>query len=247
MPSHVTAAALLDLPLWGVDLSMVHVTRADLHASRVEAGVVHHAAGLNDDELCDVDGVTVTGPERTAVDVARHVPFEAAVVVADGALRRTGNDRERLLAVMDRMRTWQGARAAGRVVAFADGGSESVGESRARVQFERIGLPTPRLQAEILGADGELYRADFLFEEENTLGEFDGRAKYQRYLEPDEEPADVVWREKRREDALRGMGYGVVRLTWADLRRDAIVRERFMAAFGRGEAGRRRAATRPEG
>ncbi|NDL60126.1 type IV toxin-antitoxin system AbiEi family antitoxin domain-containing protein [Phytoactinopolyspora mesophila] len=239
VPSHVSAAVMLGLPTWGVDLSVVHVTRADLHAARLEAGVMHHAAALPGEDLCVVDGMTLTAPARTAVDIARDVPFEQGVVTADAALARFGNDHDRLLRTLDRMRTWRGARAAGRVVAFADGAAESVGESRARVQFERIGLPRPRLQVVIPGPDGQIFRPDFLFEEERTLGEFDGRSKYERSLGPDDDPASVVWREKQREDQLRQMGYELARLVWRDLGRDVSVRDRFQAAFGR--ARRRRA------
>jgi hypothetical protein len=239
VPSHITAAVMLELPIWGIDLSVVHVTRADLHAPRLEAGVMHHAARLADGDVCSVGGVTVTSPLRTAVDVARMVPFEQGVVIADGALRRVGNDRDRLLEIWDTTRTWPGARAAGRVVAFADGGAESAGESRARVQFDRIGLPPPRLQPVISGPNGEIYRADFLFEEESTIGEFDGRSKYLGEF-GSHDPGDVLWREKQREDALRNLGYGVARLVWADLSRDSEVRARFHAAFR--QARRRRAA-----
>jgi hypothetical protein len=162
VPSHVSAAVLQDLAEWNVDLSVVHITRADLHAARLEAGVMHHAARLPEEDVCLIGDIPVTGPARTAVDIARMVQFEQAVVTADSALARMDNDHDRLLQTLERMRTWRGARGAGRVVAFADGAAESVGESRARVQFERIGLPRPRLQVEILGSDGEVYRPDFL-------------------------------------------------------------------------------------
>ncbi|AYY11645.1 hypothetical protein EF847_01795 [Actinobacteria bacterium YIM 96077] len=240
VPSHVSAAVMLGMAVWDLDLTVVHVTRQDRHASRFEAGVMHHAARLPPSDLCVVDGITVTGPLRTAVDIARTAPFEQSVVVADGALARSGKDRDGLFATFERMRTWSGARGAGRVVEFADGNAESVGESRARVQFERIGLPRPRLQYVIQAPNGETFRPDFYFEAEHTLGEFDGRSKYFAYLGPGEDPAEVVWREKRREDMLRDMGYGVARLVWKDLNDDATVRERFRAAFERTRRSARR-------
>ena len=50
------------------------------------------------------------------------------------------------------------------------------------------------------------------------LGEFDGKMKYGRLLRPDESAGDAVFREKRREDALReATGFIVVRIVWADL------------------------------
>jgi hypothetical protein len=41
---------------------------------------------------------------------------------------------------------------------------------------------------------------------------------------------NALMREKRREDALRALGYRVVRLTWSDLRRP----ERVLAALSLG-------------
>ena len=49
------------------------------------------------------------------------------------------------------------------------------------------------------------------------LGEFDGRVKYGRLLRPGQEPGDAVFEEKRREDAIRDEGWGVVRWVWSDL------------------------------
>jgi len=42
--------------------------------------------------------------------------------------------------------------------------------------------------------------------------------KYQKYLRPGEDAGDAVFREKRREDAIRRVtGWRVIRLSWADL------------------------------
>jgi len=126
------------------------------------------------------------------------------------------------------------------VAEFADGRSESVGESRSRVAFELIGLPRPDLQRLITTSDGRIVgRSDFLFDEFWTIGEFDGRVKYGRLLKPGEDPGDVVWREKQREDRMRDLGYEVRRLIWSDLSDRPAIAERFRAAFAR--ARRRRA------
>ncbi|HEY9411521.1 MAG TPA: hypothetical protein VIP77_18220 [Jiangellaceae bacterium] len=231
--SHVSAAVMLGLPIWDLDLSCVHVTRADLHSPRREAGVHHHAGHLADDDVVIVDGVPVTSPARTAVDLARTVDFEQAVVTADGVLRLPDVGPQDLLDALDRARSWQGARSAGRVITFADGRAESVGESRHRVQILRLGLPVPDLQVVVSGPGGSSDRVDFLFEAHLTIGEFDGKGKYQRLLRNDETPQDAVWREKRREDRLRELGYEVVRPAWADLYRDREVAQRYRRAFER--------------
>ena len=45
--------------------------------------------------------------------------------------------------------------------------------------------------------------ADFYWKECRHLGEFDGKAKYEKYRRPGETAADCVFREKRREDRMR--------------------------------------------
>lgn len=233
--SHTSAAVMHGLPTWGIDLSDVHVSRADLHSSRREAGVSHHSGEIFPEDVETVGGLKVTSLTRTMIDTARLTPFEAAVCVADAVLHRTGTAKQAALHRLNAMRDWPGSRNAGAVVAFADGRSESVGESRSRVLFHRVGLPAPELQYEIRTVSGLFVaRCDFGWEEYGTVGEFDGKEKYERYLKPGESPGDVVWREKRREDAIRRLGYEVERLIWMDLDRADAVARRMRAALGRG-------------
>jgi hypothetical protein len=66
--------------------------------------------------------------------------------------------------------------------------------------------------------DGRLIGiTDFAWPEYCHLGEFDGKRKYTRDLEADEDPGEVVFREKRREDDLRREGAGMSRLIWRDI------------------------------
>lgn len=237
--SHASAVVLRgDLPTWGLDLSEVHVSRSDLHSPRHEAGIHHHAGSLPDGDVEVIAGVRVTTLARTVVDTARITPFEASVVLADCAFRLDPKARVEALERLDTMRDWRGARNAGAAIAFADGRSESVGESRCRVLFDDIGLPAPELQREFFDSTGRLIgRSDFYFEKHRTIGEFDGKGKYLRSLTPDDDPGEVVWREKKREDQLRAMGYEVARVIWADFDRPAGVRARFWAAFARAARG----------
>lgn len=232
--SHVSAALLHGLPTWGLDLSEVHISRHNLHASRHEAGVHHHRGDLADGEVASVDGVRVTCLARTVLDTARIASFESAVVVADAAFARDPKAQTRALDRLNTMRDWPGARQAGSVVEFADGRSESVGESRCRVCFREAGLPRPVLQHEVFTPNGRLIgRSDFAFLELRTLGEFDGKSKYLRDLRPGETPGDVVWREKKREDRLREQGFEVGRVVWAELDRPGLVGARFRELFAR--------------
>ncbi len=54
---------------------------------RRTAGIVTWAAALADDEVCTVDGMRVTTPLRTAVDLARRYPVDTAVSAVDALAR----------------------------------------------------------------------------------------------------------------------------------------------------------------
>jgi very-short-patch-repair endonuclease len=88
------------------------------------------------------------------------------------------------------------------------------------VILHRWKLPPSALQFEVRSADGALIgRTDFAWEEHRLVGEFDGRLKYGRLLQPGQDAGDAVFREKQREDAIRDEGWGVIRWTWPDLHR----------------------------
>jgi hypothetical protein len=76
-------------------------------------------------------------------------------------------------------------------------------------------------------------RTDFYWPEFRTVGEFDGKVKYGRGLRPGQSSGDVVYAEKLREDALRDLGYQVVRWTWGELWPFDAVFERIRRAFAR--------------
>ena len=59
---------------------------------RLEARLHVHTAPLHADDVVMVHGLAVTSVARTVVDVARRARFEAAVTVADAALRAVVGD-----------------------------------------------------------------------------------------------------------------------------------------------------------
>jgi hypothetical protein len=233
--SHASAAVLHGLPLWKVPVSRVHLIRRPPAGGSGSNRVHLHVTQLPDESVTLVDGMAVTDLTRTVVDLARTTPFECAVVAADAALASRGTTRSRLIGCLRDMGPGPGTRRASRVVAFADGRSESVGESRSRVLMQRLGLPVPQLQLTVRRPDGSLVgRSDFGWPDTRTLGEFDGRVKYGRLLRPGQQPGDAVFEEKRREDELRDCGWEVARWTWPDLDKPRRVGDRLQRAFRRG-------------
>lgn len=229
--SHGSAAVLHGLPAWG--LERVHVTRSRSSGGQRRPGLHVHVAPLVDADIEQIDGLAVTGVARTVLDLARSLPFHQAVAVADRALAR-GLPPAVLEHGLGAMTRWPGVRRARRTCAFADRRSESVGESISRVRLVEQGITVPVLQYEVYDDRGSLLaRNDFGWEEYGTLGEFDGRIKYGRLLRTGQRVEDVLYAEKRREDALRDRGWQVVRWTWDDLSRPEAIRDRLLRAFDR--------------
>jgi hypothetical protein len=80
----------------------------------------------------------------------------------------------------------------------------------------RHAVPAPELQFEMRTRDGRLLGYnDFGWPSFCHLGEFDGKRKYTRDIQPDEDPGEVVFREKRREDEMRREGAGMSRRSTA--------------------------------
>jgi hypothetical protein len=221
--SHHSALALLGLPVHGVD-DRVHLVRLDGVRRGGSATRIHdpvpEAFLTRVDDICVVDG------PLAALQVADLFGVEAGLVSADAVVRQQG--RARLTEALTGAPRGNGASRAALVARLADGTSESAGESRTRWLLHVVGLPAPEPQAWIWGEGGFSARVDFLFRAERVVVEFDGLLKYGTVHD--------VTAEKLREDALRRLGYEVVRLTWADLEHPERVHARVLAAFARSAA-----------
>ncbi|QBJ95969.1 hypothetical protein ERC79_08280 [Rhodococcus sp. ABRD24] len=230
--SHQSAAVVHDLHLWNTPLAAAHLTRNRPNGGRRTRHRHVHSAILPPNETTEVGGVRVTTLARTVLDLSRSLPFEQAVVAGDHALQAKGLTSTELAATADSLPTHARRSRALRVVTQLDGRSESVGESRSRVLMVREQLPIPDCQAVLYAADGtRLGRVDFLFEEFGTIGEFDGKVKYGRLVPDGDTPADVVWAEKQREDAIRDAGWQVARWTWDELETPHVIVDRITEKF----------------
>lgn len=212
--SHDSAAVLHGLPLFGAELSKVHVTRNRRGGGRTTAGVVVHCSTL--DDVDEVDGIRVTSVARTIADIARTRSLDTAVAMGDAALRG-GVSPDLLECELGRARKRKGVAHARRAVAMLDGRSESVGESLGRIRLLQSGFTDLDLQVEIYDESGDrVARTDFVVCA-RVVNEFDGKVKYQKFLRAGQSAGDAVFEEKKREDRIRELGYPVVRFTWADL------------------------------
>ena len=222
--SHHSAVALWRLPWVGQWPSVVHVLDEVSSGGRSNASLFRHTTGVPG-LLASIEGLTVTTLARTVVDVARVATFGQAVTIADAALRRTEHPlelvprtfltRPDLFRELDAVPLRHGSAKARAVLDFADAAADRPGESMSRVSMLKARLPSPILQAKVVGASGRVWIVDFWWPDFNLVGEFDGRLKYSdpeflRGRTPELALAD----EKYREDDIRAAGHGMSRWGW---------------------------------
>ena len=206
-----TSALLMGLPLIG---------RPPERAQLVRDGARQGAHGRDRDlrvsplpsaDTWEYEGVAMCTAARTVVDIARAESFRNGVVVADAALRR-GVDAADLHAVLQRMHRWPGVARARAVVRFADGRTESPGESLVRVASLAEHLPIPEPQVEVWFWGRFLGRVDLMLRAYLLAIESDGAIKFN---EPLVLPALI----SRQED-LRYAGVDVLRTNWDETFKD---------------------------
>ena len=110
---------------------------------------------------------------------------------------------DELARALDTAIRWPGVVQAREVVALASGLAESPIESLLRLALHDDGFPTPVPQFPVHG-----YYADLALPEYGLLLEADGREKY---------TGDELWREKRREQAMRRDGWWCERVFMSDV------------------------------
>jgi hypothetical protein len=214
--------------VWGIDLSRVHVTRRDGRSGSIERDVIHHEGVVTDDDIDIVNGLLVLKEARCVVETIPRAGVERGLVLTDAALHAGRVSDEDLREAHDGSPPRQGNRTVDLTLRLTDGRAESVGESRARYAYWSQGLPRPEVQYHVYDDDGTLIGiSDLGWPDHGLLFEFDGRIKYGRLLKPGQQPGDVVFEEKRREDALRRVsGFAVERATWQDLSAPALMARR---------------------
>ncbi|MEC5179277.1 hypothetical protein [Arthrobacter sp. CG_A4] len=216
----------------------VHALTLQNDGGRSRAGVLRHYAPPAGSTCVRRDGLLVTGRVRTVLDLAAFSPFIEAVVPLDHVLkpdvaqRLPALTKEMLLAGIEGNYTMAAARRIRRAVEFADPRSGSAGESYGRALIWAAGFPVPELQYEFRDGSGLVGYTDYYWNGVRVAGEFDG---VEKYVKPDylngRTASQAVVDEKDRENRIRALGNGMVRLVWADLIAAGLL-ERKLAAAG---------------
>src|SRR6478735_5237839 len=216
--SHESAAVMHQLPLVFAKLTPIHLTCNSVTGGRRNRERVVHSSPLGASDVTRIAGHRVTSIARTLVDLGCASPDPRTVIAAaDAALERKLVEPAAVGVALTAVGHRAGIARARFLLRFADGRSESAGESILRWLFAQVGLPEPAVQVEVRSARGTfLGRVDFAYPECGLVIEFDGYVKYQALLRPGEDVTRAVVREKEREDKRREAGLLVIRVVWAD-------------------------------
>ncbi|OZF05403.1 hypothetical protein [Rhodococcoides fascians] len=229
--SHQSAAIAWGMDVWALPLAHVHSTTGRTITARNGRRRIVHGSTLSESESTVFQGLSLTTPARTVVDIARSTTFERAVCVGDSALRRGLVTRTELDEALCSARHRTGIQNAVRAVAAMTDRSDSVGESRTRLILVDAGF-APLLNQSVYDACGTfLGRTDFLFTGPWGCFEFDGADKYG--VNAADTRASVL-AEKDRENRIRDAGWPFARASWRDLAQPNALTERVRRMLVRG-------------
>ena len=173
--------------------------------------IFHRLANLSNDERAIVDGIPITSPARTLVDIAGLLgsrDLELALAVAEREGLVTASE---LNALPDRYPRRPGMAVLRARLGTAAGPAftRSEAERRCLDLLRRAGLPRPHANV-ALGP----YELDLFWPDEMLAIEIDGRAYH---------ASSVRFEGDRRKDGwLRARGVEVIRLTWRQITRHEI-------------------------
>jgi very-short-patch-repair endonuclease len=162
-------------------------------------GAIGYSGVLADHEVVEIDGLRVTTPQRTALDLARWLPLLDGVPAVDAMLHHQLVSLEALHAGASRLRGYRHKLRLERALELADDRAESPQESRLRIRLVVYAkLPAPEVQYVVPVAGGE-FRLDLAYVEVKIAIEYDG-------AEHHSSAGDVAY-DRWRRDMLRGHGW----------------------------------------
>ncbi|WP_344209202.1 type IV toxin-antitoxin system AbiEi family antitoxin domain-containing protein [Kribbella sancticallisti] len=237
--SHQSAAALHGLPLWGLDLSHLHLTTRTGRAGRRSGGVHRHVRDPVGPGVQLWNKLHLVTPSRAVAEVAATCALAPAVALADAALYAglvTPSSLKRAANQLPR-----GTDRAHRVLAHAGTPSASVAESRLRLILTEAGLPSPSASPPpVLTPDEpspdpsvDLEGCILWFPDERTVIEFDPRIPFWR------SDSDDDLEEHSDDDSLDGPDatspdpLEYCWISWADLDHPSHVIHQVQTAFTR--------------
>jgi hypothetical protein len=175
---------------------------------RRATGITVWAVAIDDDETQLIDGMRVTLPVRTAVDLACRYPADTAVAAIDALARATRLKVSDIELAAQRHPGRHGLARALKAIELVDPGAESPRETWLRLLIVRAGYPPPETQIPICNEYGVLIgRVDMGWRELKIALEYEGS----HHRGPERFTQDI-----RRMDEMTEAGWIVIRVTARD-------------------------------
>jgi very-short-patch-repair endonuclease len=201
--SHFSAAALLGFVRWDDRYPEVTVRGP---ATRVHAGIrVHRSGALDPQDVARHDGIAVTAPARTLLDLASTVDYLALRRAVRQAQSLGRVDIRHLVEVLRRLGPRRGSRNLARVVATGPAPTRSMLEDAVLDLVLSGGLAHPAVNAPLV-VGGRRVVPDFRWPRERLVVEADGAAWHDHKLARED--------DAERQALLEAHGERVVRVTW---------------------------------
>lgn len=137
------AAAALHGALWVDDATPVELVWANNHSP---AGIITYRDRIADGEVCELSGVAVATPARTALDLGRKLARDEAVQQLDALARATGITADAVNPLTKLYAGTRGVRLCRRALELMDSGSQSPKETWLRLLLIDNGYPRPQTQ-----------------------------------------------------------------------------------------------------
>jgi hypothetical protein len=164
------AAAALHGALWvGEDAPIEMIGRMP----RAPRGIVVRRERIEADEVVECNGLLLTTPQRTAFDLARHLPRDAAVVHLDALARAADVKAADVLLLAERYPRARGLPRSRIALELMDGGGHSPKETWLRLLLIDAGIPRPQTQIRVTDGFREAF-IDMGYDEPMVGLDYDG-------------------------------------------------------------------------
>src|SRR3984957_12068298 len=208
------SAAALHGSKWVEDTTTVDLIHANRHRL---PGLFVREDRIDDDEITIIDGVPVTTPARTVLDLGCWYPMTSAVAAIDSLARATEFKTADAELLAQRYPGRRGIARARLAITLFDAGAQSPKETWLRLVLINAGLPRPQTQIPVRDETGNaIAYLDMGWEDVKVAVEYDGdQHRSDRY----QYNCDV-----RRSEIFHRLGWTVIRVVAGDRPADIVRR-----------------------
>ncbi|WP_354348604.1 hypothetical protein [Pseudarthrobacter sp. PvP090] len=218
--SHETAAVLtlLGLPPWLGGCASIHLSKPHELPRVRRVGVIGHRVRCIPGELTDVDGIPVTAPPRTWLDLAAVLPLNYLIALGDQIIRipRPGleqrsepyAEKEGLRLLIRQHPNMKGVEKARLALEEMRVGADSFPETFLRLAMLEAHLPEPELQVRLDPDDRRSPAADLGYRRYRIAIQYVGAPHLTREQQS---------RDNRRDEAFRSAGWAYFKVNADDL------------------------------